>query len=411
MVISPFLDRNPKGESLMEFSEFLSRRSSALAVGETGNFVEAEKALRALLEDSQFQSPEGLDWVAIVNSDIAVTLAKQGNRKMAEEFLQKAYRAARASHPFVELMVTHNRSVMYDALGDTDESVEWAWQTSEITRMHESVLPQLGGRTSLDGLFFELGALALHVVIDYYTQVKQNFERAQNFAPEALRWINRAIETEDRSSEKGRDLIRKQARLLSLLGSIKMQLGQKKEARDDFFEASELYSEAGNLEDSKDAARLASLTGQTTVKRSPTLTLTHKAKRKFDSPIQEHRPPIKEPMMFKLLESQFSQCWVGIFNAMKSGKNFDKKDAETALEVAEKLVEMEPLRGSPWLYKSWILSALGRFDESLEANRQAIEIDPSDPEKWAFRASMLQLVGRTSEADKAAARAKMLREQ
>jgi tetratricopeptide (TPR) repeat protein len=135
----------------------------------------------------------------------------------------------------------------------------------------------------------------------------------------------------------------------------------------------------------------------------------HKVKRKFDSPVQKHRPPIKDPMMFKILEVQFQTLWSGIFGAMRGGKKFNQKDAESALAIANQLVEMEPLRGSPWVYKSWILSALGRCEESLEANRHAIEIDPSDPDKWGFRAPILRAVGRISEANEAETRAKKLR--
>jgi tetratricopeptide (TPR) repeat protein len=135
----------------------------------------------------------------------------------------------------------------------------------------------------------------------------------------------------------------------------------------------------------------------------------YKAERKFDSTVQKHRPPIKDPMVFDLLDSQFMMLWESISNSMKSGKKFDQKVAESALEIADRLVEMEPLRALPWVNKSWILAALGRCEESLEANHLAIEIDPSDPEKWAFRETILRVVGRISEADEAAARAKELR--
>ena len=138
--------------------------------------------------------------------------------------------------------------------------------------------------------------------------------------------------------------------------------------------------------------------------------LNFKQKRKFDSAIQKNRPPIKDPTMFKVLEFQFQKLWLGIFVAIKEGKKFNQKDAESALKIAYQLVKMEPLRGSPWVYKSWILSTFGRCDESLEANLHAIEIDPSDPDKWGFRASILRVVDRISEANEAEKRAKKLRE-
>jgi len=130
--------------------------------------------------------------------------------------------------------------------------------------------------------------------------------------------------------------------------------------------------------------------------------------RKFDSAIQKNRPPIKNPIMFEALRLQFQNLWSGIWSAIDKGENFNQKDAKLALEIAEQLVEEEPLRGDPWAFKSWILYAFGRYDESLEANRHAIEIDPSDPVKWRFRASILRIVGRISEAKEAEKRSDKL---
>lgn len=134
-----------------------------------------------------------------------------------------------------------------------------------------------------------------------------------------------------------------------------------------------------------------------------------KTKRKYDSAIQKKRPPIKDQVMFDLLQTQFNISWNEVFSALREKKPFDPVKAETALEIANKLVEMEPLRAAPWVYRSWILAPLGRCEESLEANHKAIEIDPSDPEKWAYRSSILRIVGRETEADEAMSYSKSLR--
>jgi hypothetical protein len=148
---------------------------------------------------------------------------------------------------------------VHDALGDVAESVEWAWQVVEIVRAHESVLPRLGGKTLFDSIFFERGALALHVVVDYYCRVEPNFGHAEELLPEAFRWIDRAIEIDARSQDKIKNLPCEKARLLILLGHVKMQLGRKEEARHSFLNASKLHEEAGDPEAAANAARLAGL--------------------------------------------------------------------------------------------------------------------------------------------------------
>ena len=207
----------------MKAAEFFQRRNDAVGATTVGNLSAAETALRSLLVDCH-QTEEGSCWSPIAESDLAIVLAKSSALGAATETMRHAYREGCKSNPVVQLLVTHNRAVMCDVLSEPDESADWAWQTAEIVRAHENVLPRLGGRTEFDATIFAIGAQALHVVIDHYCYREPDFKHAGTFVPDALRWISHAIEAEGDSREGASEFLRERERLLILQQLIEARL-------------------------------------------------------------------------------------------------------------------------------------------------------------------------------------------
>ena len=92
-----------------------------------------------------------------------------------------------------------------------------------------------------------------------------------------------------------------------------------------------------------------------------------------------------------------------------SDMNKYKENAEHALRIADRMIEMESTRAVPWTFRCLALGALLRYSEALVANDHAIEIDPSDPDKWDLRVTILKALDRKNEAIEAANQARTLR--
>ena len=132
-------------------------------------------------------------------------------------------------------------------------------------------------------------------------------------------------------------------------------------------------------------------------------------KRKFDSSIQKNREPIKDPESFNRLHSEFTQHY-GKYMQDLVKSSLNTQAAQKALEIADKMIKMEPNRGIPWTCRCLALGALARYSDALEANKHAIEIDPSDPDKWDLHSNILKSLGKTDESQKAAKKANELRQ-
>jgi len=130
--------------------------------------------------------------------------------------------------------------------------------------------------------------------------------------------------------------------------------------------------------------------------------------RKFDSAVQKTRAPIEDPVKFNQLMQEYAQSIGTFMMDLQKKKKRNEAAANRALEIAEKLTEMEPQRGVPWSCKCQALYSLGRLSEAIEANKRALEIDPSDPDKWLLQGNMLNALGKTKDAEVAFKRAKEL---
>lgn len=142
------------------------------------------------------------------------------------------------------------------------------------------------------------------------------------------------------------------------------------------------------------------------------VTKTVPVNRLFDSPIQKSRQPIKDRKRFDQLHARFAKTYFeSVSFITKDDHNGCLKNLEEALQIAEELVAMEPLRGNPWMCKAQALGALHRLPEAIEACDHALEIDPSDPDKWELRGHILLLLGKQIEAESAFKKAKELSEK
>lgn len=149
-------------------------------------------------------------------------------------------------------------------------------------------------------------------------------------------------------------------------------------------------------------------------------------KRKFDGPLQKEgaREPIKDPVIFNMLVVTCQTLFIKAAQDIEKLKNStgvkeeieeNSKEIQTILDnyeqilkYTDELIEMEPLRGVPWMFRAQALANLGRLNEALECCERSIEIDPSDPNKWQIKSMIYTYLGNKVEAVAASKRAKEL---
>lgn len=69
-----------------------------------------------------------------------------------------------------------------------------------------------------------------------------------------------------------------------------------------------------------------------------------------------------------------------------------------ALELAEKMIQMEPKNVVDWLGRGFALSVLGRYAQALETLDRVIDLAPGSGNVWCFRGSVLFNLGRLADA-------------
>lgn len=230
----------------MDYETFFDRRNNILSKIFSENLEMAEVEFRNLLTDCKNQNHAEPNWEPIVKSELAIIKAKKCDHSSAVKLLAEAHTSELISNQIILLFVMHNGSIVYDIIGDKEQSVNWSWETSEITRKYELYLSNVKVKDKPESIFFEIGSMALHGIIDYYYLVESDFGHAQTFIPEAVRWVEKAIKINKDYHHLVRPLWLNKAQLLRLIGEIKISSDSRNEGKKHLKKALKFFKKAGD---------------------------------------------------------------------------------------------------------------------------------------------------------------------